>query len=44
MIYFDLNSETIKENCKFIFYYNKTDINPTVFDGGNEIIMANCVV
>ena len=41
MIYFNLNSETIKENCKFKFYYNKTDITPTVLDGGNEIILAN---
>ena len=32
-IYFNLNSETIKENCKFKFYYNKTDITPTVLDG-----------
>ena len=40
-IYFNLNSETIKENCKFKFYYNKTDINPTILDGGNEIILAN---
>ena len=31
----------IKENCKFDFYYNKTDITPTVVDGGNEIILAN---
>ena len=28
MIYFNLNAETIKENCKFKYYYNKTDINP----------------
>ena len=28
MIYFKLNSETIKENCKFKFYCNKTDITP----------------
>ena len=35
------NSETIKENCKFSFYYNKTDITPTLLDGGNEIILAN---
>ena len=28
MIYFNLNAETIKENCKFKFYYNKTDITP----------------
>ena len=36
-----MNAETIKENCKFKFYYNKTDITPTVLDGGNEIILAN---
>ena len=40
-VYFNLNAETIKENCKFKFYYNKTDITPTVLDGGNEIILAN---
>ena len=44
--YFSHNSETIKENCRFNFYifnfyYNKTDITPTVLDGGNEIILAN---
>ena len=38
-----MDAETIKENCKFNFYYNKTkDITPTVLDGGNEIILANC--
>ena len=26
-IYFDLDPESIKENCKFNFYYNKTDWN-----------------
>ena len=41
VIYFNLDAETIKENCKFKFYYNKTDITPTVLDGGNEIILAN---
>ena len=41
MIYFNLDAETIKENCKFKFYYNKTDINPTVLDGGYDIILAN---
>ena len=40
-IYFDLNTEIIKENCKFTFYYNKTDISFAVLDGGNEIIVAN---
>ena len=33
MIYFNLNSETIKENFKFNFYYNKTDITPKILDG-----------
>ena len=41
VIYFDLSPEIIKETCKFDFYYNKTDITPTVLDGGNEIILAN---
>ena len=40
-IYFNLDPGTIKENCKFNFYYNKRGINPTVLDGGNEIIVAN---
>ena len=37
-IYFNLDSNTVDENCKFNFYYNKTDITPAVLDGGNEII------
>ena len=41
MIYFNLSTETIKANSKYQFYYNKTDITPTVLDGGNEIILAN---
>ena len=41
MIYFNLDAETIKENCKFKCYYNKTDITPTVLDEGSEIILAN---
>ena len=41
MIYFNLDVETIKENCKFQSYYNKTDITFTVLDGGNEIVLAN---
>ena len=41
VIYFNLNSETIKENWEFKFYYNKTDITLTVLDGGNELILAN---
>ena len=41
MIYFNLDAETIKDNCKFKFYYNKTNSTPTVLDGGNESILAN---
>ena len=41
VIYFDLGSDIIKENCIFAYYFNKTDIKPTVFDGGNEINLAN---
>ena len=40
-IYSNLGTRTIKENCNFRFYYNKTDITPTVLDGGHEIILAN---
>ena len=40
-IYFDLDTEIIKRNCDFLFYYNKSDITPTVLDSGNEIILAN---
>ena len=40
-IYFNLGTDIIKENCNFRFYYNKTDVTPTVSDGGNEIILAN---
>ena len=40
-IYFDLETEIIKENCKFTFYYNKIDVTPIVLDDGNEIILAN---
>ena len=40
-IYFNLNADTIKENCNFKFYYNRTNISSTVLNGGNEIILAN---
>ena len=40
-IYFNLESEVIKANCEFQYYYNKTDVNPTVLDGGFQIILAN---
>ena len=40
-IYFNLTTDIIKNNCNFIFYFNKTDITPIVLDGGDEIILAN---
>ena len=40
-IYFNLSTDIIKNNCNFDFYYNKTDITPTVLDGGDKIILAN---
>ena len=40
-IYFNLESEIIKESCEFKFYFNKTDVKPAVLDGGYQIIFAN---
>ena len=40
-IYFNLSTDIIKNSCNFDFYYNKTDVTPTVLDGGDEIMLAN---
>ena len=40
-IYFHLGPEIIKGNCEFDFYFNKTNIKPSVLDGGHKIILAN---
>ena len=40
-IYFNLGTEIIKENCGFQYYFNTTDVKPTVLDGGHEIVLAN---
>ena len=40
-IYFNLESDVIKANCEFQYYYNKIDIKPTVLDGGFQINLAN---
>ena len=40
-IYFNLTTDIIRNNCNFDFYYNKTDLTPTVLDGGDEIILTN---
>ena len=39
-VYFNAN-HSIKENCDFYYYHNKTDITPSVLDGGEQIILAN---
>ena len=40
VVYFNLNNE-IKQNCNFDYYFNKTDITPSVLDGGQQIMLAN---
>ena len=40
-LYFQLDRQEIKENCIFDYYYNKTDVKPSILDGGNEIVLAN---
>ena len=35
-----MNNE-IKENCDFSYYFNKTNVTPSVLDGGHQIILAN---
>ena len=40
-IYFNLDPKIIKENCEFLFYYNKTDMKPAMVDGRQQIILAN---
>ena len=40
-IYFNLTTDIIKNNCDFDFYFNKTDVTPTVLDGGDKIVLAN---
>ena len=40
-IYFNLESDIIKGNCEFWYYFNETDIKPNILDGGFQIILAN---
>ena len=40
-IYFDLDTDIIKENCDFQYFFNNTKVKPSVLDGGHEIILAN---
>ena len=39
VVYFNSNHD-IKENCDF-YYYHKSDVTPSVLDGGGQIILAN---
>ena len=40
-MYFQLDQQTIKDNCVFDYYYNKTDVKPSIIDAGYEIVLAN---
>ena len=40
-LHFILDRQAIKENCRFDYYYNKTDVKPSILDGGYEIVLAN---
>ena len=40
-LYFQFDRQTIKENCIFNYYYNKTDVKPSILDEGFEIVLAN---
>ena len=41
VLYFELDKQTIKENCIFDYYFNKTDVKPSILDGGYKIVLAN---
>ena len=40
-LFFQLVKQTIKDNCIFDYYYNKTNVKPSILDGGHEIVFAN---
>ena len=40
-MYFQLDKQTIKDNCLFHYYYNKADVKPSILDGVYEIVLAN---
>ena len=37
-VYFNVNNK-IKQNCNFDYYFDKTDITPSVLDEGQQIIL-----
>ena len=40
-LYFQLDKQMIKDNCILDYYYNKTDVKPSILDGGHENVLAN---
>ena len=40
-LYFQLDKQTIEDNCIFDYYYNKTNVKPSILDGGHEIVLDN---
>ena len=40
-LYFQLDKQTMKDNCIFDYYYNKTNVKPSILDGGHEIVLDN---
>ena len=40
-LYFHLDRQILKENCIFDYYYNETDVKPSILDGGYEIVLVN---
>ena len=40
-LYFQLDHQTVKENCIFDYYYNITDVKLSILDGGYKIVSAN---
>ena len=39
-VYFN-SKLNIKENCDFNYYYNQSNVTPSVLDGRHQIILAN---
>ena len=35
------SNHDVKENCDFYYYLNRSDVTPSVLDGGRQIIFAN---
>ena len=41
-LYFQLDKQTIKDNCIIdYYYYKKTNVKPSILDGGHEIVLVN---